>query len=113
MDRIKKELGKIKSASFGRGGYQDVQIGISFSFSGGDSGWGTGDFWGFWDGERSDSADWSEADRIAYLGMMVMRLDQLLLDAKVFDVAKLVGVPVEVTFNGNRMQSWRILTEVV
>lgn len=111
MDRIKKELGKIQSASFGHGGYQNAQIGVFFAFEG--DGWGTGDFWGFWNGERNEDAQWTEMDRLAALGATVMRLDQILLDAEVNSVENMVGVPVEITFDHWKMVSWRVLKEVL
>jgi hypothetical protein len=40
-------------------------------------------------------------------------LSKLLKEAKVDSVEKLKGKPVEVTFDGNRLQEWRILTEVL
>ena len=42
-----------------------------------------------------------------------MRLNALLQDAKVTHVGELVGVPVEVTFDGMTLQSWRVLKEVL
>jgi hypothetical protein len=38
---------------------------------------------------------------------------KLLDDARVEDVAKLKGKPVEVTFNNGWLKDWRILTEVI
>lgn len=109
---IRKELGKISSVSFGHGGYQDAMIGISFSFAG-NSGWGVSDFWGVWSIERSKHAKWTEKDRINDAGKMVMKINDLLSQAKVSDVARLDGIPVEVTFEGNTLKEWRILTEVL
>jgi hypothetical protein len=39
-------------------------------------------------------------------------ISKLLSDAKVDDVMKLKGKPIEVTVEGNCVESWRILTEV-
>ncbi len=111
MDRINKKLARIEKASFGHGGYQDAEIGISFTF--GSEGWGIGDFWGFWGTKRAGNAKWTEQDRIDTLGSVVMRINQLLSDARVRDVESLVGVPVEITINGGRMVSWRVLKEVL
>lgn len=108
---IEKKLGKIQRCSFGSGGYQDAMIGISFTL-GGDS-WGVGDFWGDWSIKRSETAQWSESDRINNLGKTVMRINELLGQAKKQDVSKLAGVAVEVSFEGNTLVSWRVLTEVI
>jgi hypothetical protein len=40
-------------------------------------------------------------------------VSKLLKEAKVDSVDKLKGKPVEVTFEGNTLKSWRILTEVL
>jgi hypothetical protein len=40
-------------------------------------------------------------------------VSSLLKDAKVNSVDQLKGKPVEVTFDGNMLKSWRILTEVL
>jgi hypothetical protein len=39
--------------------------------------------------------------------------EKLLKQAKVDSVERLKGKPVEVTFDGNRLEEWRILTEVL
>ena len=109
---LRKELGKISHVSFGLGGYQDAMIGISFGL-GGNSGWGVSDFWGVWSIDRSEHAKWTEQDRITDAGKMVMRINDLLSQAKISDVSQLEGIPVEVTFEGNTLKGWRILTEVL
>jgi hypothetical protein len=106
-----KEIGKIKRAEFGIGGYQDAMIGISFDFTG--PGWGVGDFWGAWSGECSPFSQWTEEDRIKKLGGLVMRLARILIEANVRTVRQLEGKPVEVTFEDNTLKSWRILTEAI
>jgi hypothetical protein len=40
-------------------------------------------------------------------------VSKLLKDAKVNSVDELKGKPVEVTFDGNMLKEWRILTEVL
>ena len=40
-------------------------------------------------------------------------LSKTLKEAKVSDVKDLVGVPVEIEFEGNSLKDWRILTEVL
>jgi hypothetical protein len=106
------KLGKIQSVEFGFGGYQDAQVGISFTLSG--RGWGVTDFWGYWSMERSEYAKWTEDDRTQYFGRMVLRIAKLLEDAKKQNLTELKGSPVEITFDApfGKLISWRILTEV-
>lgn len=108
---LKKELGRISMASFGFGGYQDVQIGLTLQFEG--NGWGCEKFDGFWAGKRSESAKWTEGDRTFALGDMAKRVSNLLIDAKARDVSELVDKPVELTFENNTLKDFRILTEVL
>lgn len=109
---MRKELGKITKAQFGRGGYQDCQIGLTLNL-GGPEGWGTSTFSGFWAQERSERSQWTEEDRITALGKVVMELNKILEDAKVEHVGELVGIPVEATFDGNILKDWRVLKEVL
>jgi len=106
-----KKIGKITSISFGKGGYDDVMIGVSFTFAG--PGWGVQDFWGTWSMAWTARCKWTDAERIQQLGEMTMRVNALLNDAKVKTVDQLVDVPVEATFESNMLKSWRILTEVL
>jgi len=108
---MRTEIGKIRSISFGHGGYQDAMIGVTFDLGG--KSWGVGDFWGDWALERCTNTQWTEQDRITKLGKTVMRINQLLKDANVSTLEKLVGKPVEVTFDGNLLETWRILTEAI
>ena len=109
--QIEKKLGKIRAVSFGAGGYQDAMIGISFTL-GGES-WGVCDFWGEWSMERDEYCKWTDQDRINTLGTVVMRINALLKEAKKSNINGLQGIPVEATFSGNALQSWRVLTEVI
>jgi hypothetical protein len=111
---MEKRLGKIESVRFGLGGYQDSQLGLSVTLSA--SGWGVSDFKGNWDCERikwSEHSKWTEEDRDKGYSETMRYLSKLLKDAKVDSVDKLKGVPVEVTFDGNMLKEWRILTEVL
>jgi hypothetical protein len=108
---LDKKLGKIKSAAFGYGGYQDACIGVSWQLGG--EIWGVGDFWGTWSLDPSEGAKWSDAERIIELGKVVMRLHKILQEAKKSDVAQLEGVPIEAEFEDMRLKSWRVLTEVI
>ena len=108
-----KKIGKIKKVSFGLGGYQDAQIGVSFSLGSDKESWGVCDFWGQWATECTDSCKWTEADRETELGKTCMKILKLLEQAKVYDLQQLQGVPVEVEFEDTRLKSWRILEEVI
>jgi hypothetical protein len=111
---VEKKIGKIQAARFGFGGYQDAMVGVSFTL-GGREGWGVNDFWGNWSMKRDERCKWTEAERLARLGEMVMRLSKILKDANKEDVAGLVGVPVEATFDApfGKLLEWRVLTEVI
>jgi hypothetical protein len=107
----RKELGRIQKASFGWGGYQDAMIGLSLTLGG--EGWGVGDFRGAWGIERSEHAQWSEVGRQVQLGEVCMWLRDILKAANKQHVADLPGTPIEATFDGMKLVSWRVLTEVL
>lgn len=111
MDLISKEIGKITKVYFGFGGYDNAMIGISFMLAG--PAWGCGDFWGYWSGSLTPNTQWTEDDRQRSLGETVMRISALLSAAKVKTVNELDGKPIEATFHRGRLQSWRILEEVL
>jgi hypothetical protein len=107
-----KKLGKISKAEYGFCGYQDAMLGLNVTISG--DGWGVGaDKPGAWTTAITDSTQWTEDDRIKGLGKNGMEILKLLEDAKVQYVSKLIGIPVECTFDGNSLVSWRILKEVL
>ena len=111
---MEKRLGKIESVSFGLGGYQGAMLGIHFSL--GTDGWGVNDSRANWDAEQikwSEHSKWSEEDRDGWYAEIMRYVSKLLKDAKVDSVDKLKGKPVEVTFDGNTLKEWRILTEVL
>ena len=111
---MKKELGKIESAKFGMGGYQDCQFGLSIDFSG--NSWGVSDFKGGWGVDMdcsSESCKWDEVDRSKWFDETCRFVSQILMKAKKQYISQLVGVPVEVTFDGNSLRDWRILEEVL
>lgn len=108
----RKELGKITHATFGLGGYQDAQIGFWLEL-GGDS-WGvSASGGGAWAMDRTEHSKWTEADRLGELARAAMKVADTLKKAKKRHVQDLVGVPVEVTLDGNLLKDWRILTEVL
>ena len=104
------KLMKISSVSFGFGGYNDAQLGYNFAIS--SVSIGVQDFWGFWS-EWDSNCKWSKQDQIKYFGELSVRVSEVIKQAKVNDFSQLKGKPVEVTFDGNRLKSWRILTEVI
>lgn len=116
---MNKQLGKISSVYFGIGGYQDAMIGIHFDFS--MDGSGVGDSKCAWDAETvkwSKNCQWDEYKRNEWYAEIVRYISKLLKDAKKTKVEDLKGVPVELTFDGDglcgsKLESWRILTEVI
>ena len=108
---IEKRLGKLANVRFGWGGYQECMFGLSVSIE--MDGSGVGDFRGPWGIDRSDGAKWTEADRREEMADTMFYVRDLLKDANKMGVEELNGVPVEVTFDGNRLVKWRILTEVL
>ena len=111
---MRTALGKIQSVYVGFGGYQDAQFGITLTLGSDIGMWGTGDFRGFWGPAISArSAKWTGRDRDkAYANTMKFIAD-ILTKAKKTHVVELVGVPVEVTFDGLTLKSWRVLEEVI
>lgn len=106
-----KLLAKITHATFGFGGYQDVMFGLSLTFMGGAT--GVSDFKGTWGDPPSPHAKWSLEDQSQTFADTCRLLIATLKDAKKDHVGQLVGVPVELTVEGNRLESWRILKEVL
>ena len=108
---MEKKIGKIQKVSFGSGGYQDAQFGLSLTL--GSDGWGVATFEGHWSAPPSSRAQWTLEDQTESFGELSRKIIGYLSDAKIADVAKLQGVPVECTFDRNTLESWRILTEVI
>ena len=111
---MRKQLGKITDVKFGYVGYQDAMVGVSLTF-GGES-WGVGTcITGGWmkSIEASDHAEWTEKSRNEQRAELVEKIDELLAKAKVDDICKLKGKPVELEFDGNALKDWRLLTEVI
>jgi hypothetical protein len=106
-----KRLMKIDSAYVGFGGYQDAMIGIWLSFSGSECGVSdcNNGTWATW----NKHCKWTKESQVEYLGNLMLKIAGWLKEAKIDSVDKLKGIPVEVTFEGNALQSWRILTEVL
>jgi len=107
------KLGKIENILFGYGGYQNAMFGLSITLSG--KGWGVGDFKGGWslDITVGEYTKWTEEDRDKEFAKVCRFTNKLLQDAKKQTIDQLKNIPVEVTFDGNSLKSWRILTEVI
>lgn len=111
---METKLGKIRSAEFGLGGYQESCIGLTVNID--MQGSGVCDNYSTWDSriiECSDHCKWTEEDRSKENDEIVRYVSGLLDDAKVSNVSDLVGKPVEVTLDGMILKSWRILKEVL
>ena len=111
---MEKRLGKIEDVHFGLGGYQGAMLGLHVTL--GANGWGVGDSKANWDAEQikwTKHTKWSESDRDVWYSEIMWYVSKLLKEAKVDSVDKLKGKPVEVTFDGNTLKEWRILTEVL
>ena len=103
-------LGKIASVRLGEGGYQGAMFGFDFHLE--TKSGSLGDFWGFWTSYPS-GADYTEEVWKQKHADAYMRLGALMKDADVDDFADLEGKPIEITMDGERMVSWRILKEVL
>lgn len=105
------KLGRISNIRLGDGGYDDAMFGVSVTLSFGDSAC-VGDFKGGWatypTHAKYSEEEWASAHIEAYRW-----LRQLMFDAKVRDFTKLLGIPVEATFDRMTLKSWRVLTEVL
>jgi hypothetical protein len=109
---MRKELGKIESVSFGFGGYQEAMLGLNLSFTMQGSGVG-GFISGGWAIERSEYCKWTEEDREKQQAKLCKRIIELLNEAKISDISKLKGIPVELVFDGMSLKEWRVLVEVL
>jgi hypothetical protein len=111
---MEKKLGKIEEVRFGLGGYQGAMLGLHVTL--GNGSWGVGDSKANWDSEQikwGEYTQWTEEDRNQWYSDIMRDVSTLLKEAKVDSVDKLKGKPVEVTFDGNTLKEWRILTEVL
>jgi hypothetical protein len=108
---MRKELGKIQRFDIGIGGYDDAMFGVSVTLGG--AGWGVQDFDGTWVRVPDENCKWTVEDQLDLWGAMCRRVADLMKKAKVNTCADMVGIPVEVSFNGSSLHSWRILEEVL
>lgn len=112
---IDKKIGKIKSVKYGFGGYQGCMFGVTFDLGSDKDSWGVGDFKGAWGPEiKVDKyTKWTEKDRSNQYADTARFVADLMMKANVRDLNDLVGVPVEVTFEGNCLKEWRVLEEAI
>lgn len=111
---MEKSLGKITDVKFGLGGYQNARIGLHVRL--GNAVWSDCDSRSTWDAETikwSNMCKWSESERESQYVNIMCYVSKLLKDAKVDSVDKLKDIPIEDTFDGNKLIDWRILTEVL
>ena len=106
-------LGKIESIKFG---LSDSRIGLFYTLTFNNC-CGTRSSNTVWDPEQIEVTQytkWTEDDRDVQLAQLMRYISKLLSEAKVDDITKLAGKPVEVTIDEfNSLKSWRILTEVL
>ena len=118
MEAIKieerKKLGKINSVKIGACGYQEAMFGVVFDFSlaGGTTVECT-QLVGAWNTKRTEDCEWTEESRIEGIGNAFNELRLIMKTAKVDEVRKLEGIPIEATFEGNHLKNWRVLEEVL
>lgn len=115
------ELGKIRKASFGYGGYQDCQIVFSFELGG--EGWGTTQTfecgWCHVSKEELEkpgsSYKWTHESRIKQIGEKAYEVFQIIRDAKKKSLDELEGVPIRAYFDSpvGRIIKFEILKEVL
>lgn len=108
---MRKELGKITRFDVGMGGYDDAMFGLSITFSFKNS--GVQDFIGTWAHRPDKHHNWTLEDQSRMWADMCRGMIDTLRKAKVKTAAEMVGIPVEVTFEGDRLSSWRVLEEVL
>jgi hypothetical protein len=119
-----EELGKITSANFGYGGYQDAQIVFRFELGG--KGWGcTQTFecgWGHMSEEevnKDKHIKWTHEDRIKNIGEKAWQVFNIIKAAKVNTLKELEGKPIRAFFEeqcprlAGRIHHFEILTEVL
>jgi hypothetical protein len=110
-----KRIGKIRSVRVGLGGYQEAQFGVWFDLGSDKQSWGVGDGRGAWSTsiECSHRCNWTEEDRDKQFAVVMRYMDELIQKARVNSVSDLVGIPVEVEFNGMTLKDWRVLEEAL
>jgi hypothetical protein len=109
---VETKLGRISNIRLGEGGYDDAMFGVSVTLSMEGGSTAVGDFKGWW-ATYPTHAKYSEVEWAAEHAKTYDWLRQIMASAKVRDLTKLQGLPVEVSLDGGRLTSWRVLTEVL
>jgi len=110
---MRTEIGKIEKIRIGMGGYQDACFGVNFTFGSKKNSWGVQTFIGAWADPPTEGAKWTVEQQKNTFAETFIKLKEVMKKANVEDANGLVGKPVEVSFNGNLLHSWRILEEVI
>jgi len=114
-----KKIGKIKSIDLSYGGYRDAAFGLNIAFTVKDEDGENDDYYYYFDGPwavhlkwRKDNK-WTEQDRTNHFGNILRRVNELVDDAKVNSFSNLKNIPVEIELDRRRVESFRILKEVL
>lgn len=112
---MEKKIGKINKIRLGYGGYQDAQFGLTVELYSSKESWAVTDFKGFWsiNTKCDKNCKWTEKDRDNSFANVMKLINTLLKESNKDSLDELKNVPVEVTFDGMTLKSWRILTEVL
>jgi hypothetical protein len=106
-------LGKIESIKFGIDGSR-IGLFYTLAFNSSSEVQSSNTVWDPEQIKVTQYTKWTESERDKHLAELMRYISKLLADAKVDDVTKLVGKPIELTINEhNSLESWRILTEVL
>lgn len=105
-------LGRISAISFGYGGYQGAQFGVSVTLKLA-GGLGCADFRGAFPPDPKFDNPQVELSKREAIADTAIWLAGILDAAKKRTVAELPGTPIEATFDGMALKSWRVLTEVL
>ena len=110
-----KYLGKITKAEFGHCGYQNSFIGLALEFRFDKSAFVSQDITGGWyiGNKWNEHCKWTEKGNRLQHAIMAEKISQVLLDADCTYISQLVSTPVELELEGNKLVSWRVLTEVI
>lgn len=109
-----KIIGVISRVQLGFGGYQEGMFGLGLTFDFKGSGCQTF-ISGGWTFEPTPQAAWTREDQERNRADLCEKIIKTMKDAKVDNLEKLVGKPVECVFDGpvGELKSWRILTEAI
>lgn len=107
----KKELGKIESVEYGLCRDRGFLMGITFVLKFPGAGCVSANEVNM--SEHTEYCRWTIEDQNKQIVELMHYIKKLLTDAKVNKVSELKNIPIEATFDGNMLESFRILTEVL